>query len=208
MIVTLTGPSCAGKTTLENMLCAHGCVKAISTTTRPMRNGEVNGESYYFVSREQFAAEAMRGNFVESVGFNGHHYGLSAAEVNRLREQGKIIVVVCEPLGASMVSDYCEAHSIPHFKVFVNAKPEVIAERFLSRFASELEADRVGYTNQLVDTYASRLAVMMSQERAWVTYATSHAKPYDMVLDSFDERNDKAVVEEILHFARATKEAA
>lgn len=208
MIITLTGPSCAGKTTLEEMLRQRGCVKAISTTTRPIRKGEVNGESYYFMSKDEFRANVIFGKFVEHVEFDGNSYGLATFEVKRLMAQDKTIVVVCEPHGAAQVAEFCGANSIPLLSVFISASPEVIGERFLSRFAGELEVDRVGYTNQLVDTYARRMASMMTVEREWVEGAKDGSAAYDMIVSRFDESTSESVVQSILTRVERAKEAA
>lgn len=55
-IVTITGPSCAGKTTLADQLVKeHDFVRLITTTTRPSRVGERLGVDYHFVTHDEFA---------------------------------------------------------------------------------------------------------------------------------------------------------
>lgn len=51
-LVTLTGPSCTGKSTVARKLVELGFVELISTTTRTPRQGEVEGVHYYFRSKE------------------------------------------------------------------------------------------------------------------------------------------------------------
>jgi guanylate kinase len=59
----------------------------ISCTTRPMREGEINGINYYFLTKEEFLLKAVRGHMIEKAYFNGWHYGtsydtLSADKIN------------------------------------------------------------------------------------------------------------------------------
>lgn len=65
MLVILCGKSSCGKDTLEKMLKQSGFEPIVSTTTRPMREGEVEGREYYFVSREQFLAKLDAGQMLE-----------------------------------------------------------------------------------------------------------------------------------------------
>jgi guanylate kinase len=54
-LITLTGPSCAGKTTLEDRLIKAGFDRVISNTTRAPRRGEIDGVHYHFRTPEWFA---------------------------------------------------------------------------------------------------------------------------------------------------------
>ena len=54
-------------------------------TTRPKRDGEIDGREYYFVeSREEMEREIHEGRFVEAGKFGGNLYGTSLADVNRV----------------------------------------------------------------------------------------------------------------------------
>lgn len=191
MILTLTGPSCAGKSTLENLLVERGFAKAISTTTRPMREGEVNGDNYYFVPVGTFEVMQTCGQFVESVAFGGNYYGLSVNEVERLLELGKPIVVVCEPVGQKQVAEFCNHKGWKLYSVFVDNPPEVIAERFLSRHVCDLT---FGHDREAVNkAYASRLAEMMTTEALWRDEARERPSLYDLRLRRFDAKNSPEV---------------
>lgn len=199
MIVTLTGPSCAGKTTLEGMLVKRGLVRAISTTTRPMRAGDANGESYYFVSRDLFEHGVSTGRFVENVEFGGNYYGLSVPEVMRLKELGQPIVVVCEPIGQKQIAAWCKANDMPMLSVFVDNPPEVIAERFLGRFAEET-IDGLGIDGKTIATYSRRLKEMMTTERGWRDEAY-RSEIYKLRIAEFNERNGNDMADIIANIA-------
>lgn len=64
--VILTGPVCSGKTTLADHMVAHGYKKIMTYTTRPPRDGEVDGLHYRFVSNGTFDFMRSGGFFAES----------------------------------------------------------------------------------------------------------------------------------------------
>ena len=73
----VSGPSGVGKTTLvEELVKLHPEIKiSISATTRPKRNGEVDGESYYFLNRDRFEKLAKKDEFIEYTENYGNYYG-------------------------------------------------------------------------------------------------------------------------------------
>lgn len=202
-IIILTGPSCAGKTTLETMLKGEGFVAAISTTTRSPRAGEVDGQTYYFVTPERFNAIREEGGLVESVEFNGNCYGLSKAEVERISSYGAPLVVVCEPHGRDQIINFCNREGWEYHSVYVGNPEEVIAERFLKRVIIEV-GKKPESVEQIVKVNASRLATMMTVERAWVVEAFFQRQmpdgdfPYDRILTEFNAENAEKVVEDIV----------
>ena len=71
MITILTGKSGSGKDTLLNELVRRETFKPIiSTTSRPMRNGETEGKEYYFVSKEEFIKRIEEDKFLEYRSYN------------------------------------------------------------------------------------------------------------------------------------------
>jgi guanylate kinase len=192
MIVTLTGPSCAGKSTLEKMLVKLGFSNAISTTTRKPRVGDVDGESYYFVDRQAFEDGIKAGAFVENVEFGGNYYGLAVAEVKRLKKIGKPIVVVCEPIGQKQIAAWCKANDYPLFAVFVDNPELVVSQRFLTRLADETWGMSSDDILKITDSYARRLKEMMTTERGWVAEAWA-SEIYNLRLSEFNEANGDEV---------------
>lgn len=200
LIITLTGPTCAGKSTLEDMLMQVGFAGVISTTTRPPRAGEKTGEDYYFIDYGTFDEMFDDGQFVEAVTFNGHWYGVTKAEVERITLQGKPIVVVCEPNGREQIKRYCEDHGWDFYAVFVNAPDQVIAERFVRRLLSE---ERTLFNEEkLIKTFASRMKMMMTTERGWILDACTYAGTYDFNISRFDEEVQSAIVDHLVGVAR------
>lgn len=207
ILTTLTGPSCAGKSTLETMMAKHGCLKAVSTTTRNPRAGEKHGSDYYFVSREEFDEF----EFVERVRFGDFSYGVSVTELERLFAICDHVVLVCEPTGARQIRRYSlRRNDIELRQVFVDNPESVINERFLQRMATDLERAKLENDNshlQVIRIYARRMSVMSTTEREWreTAYGRAHpARPhaefkYDQIIERFDESNCNQIVANLLN---------
>lgn len=202
ILVTLTGPSCSGKSTLEKLLKGRGFTSLISVTTRKPRAGEVDGVSYYFLDHDEFAALERAGELVEQVEFNGNRYGVTKSEMNRAYETGMQVVVVVDPHGAFQYRQYVERR--PEWKIlslFVNAPPETIARRFLDRFRQDIEAGNC----KSLESYPSRLAEMMTTEREWTEFQHSLSGQYDVWFDNFDGDATSPTVEFVVSHVDAIK---
>lgn len=82
-MIILVGASASGKTEIAKILARkYGIAKAITHTTRDMRDGERNGVDYFFVSKDEFAILAKQNAFVETTLYNGNNYGCSKSQVN------------------------------------------------------------------------------------------------------------------------------
>lgn len=81
-ILCLLGLSGSGKTTLEQYFKNLGCHKVTSHATRKIRNGEIDGEDYYFISEEEFDSMHKSGKFCEVGGKYGGRYGVSWDEIS------------------------------------------------------------------------------------------------------------------------------
>jgi len=187
-LTTLTGPSCAGKSTLECMMVERGCAKAISTTTRSPRAGEVDGVDYYFVSKERFASMKLCNMFVEHVEFGEHSYGLSVPELNRLYTLSNHVVVVCEPVGASQIKSWARSQpGVVLTSVFVDNPSQVIADRFLRRVVQDAINSNGSAMNSVITSYSKRMAMMIDMEPTWRN--ASSEITYDLTFKTFDESN-------------------
>lgn len=93
-ILVLSGPSGAGKSSLIKKIEADiGSYHfSISTTTRPMREGEIEGVHYYFVTKEQFEKDIAEENFLEYALVHGNYYGTSIKPVKKALKEGKLVI--------------------------------------------------------------------------------------------------------------------
>ena len=78
IIFTLTGPSGSGKTTLANIFKEKYGEQLVSYTSRPQRPEELDGEDYYFVTKEQ--ALELKKESVEFTEYNNNYYGVEKTE--------------------------------------------------------------------------------------------------------------------------------
>jgi guanylate kinase len=200
VIITLTGPSCAGKSTLERMLVDKGFWRVISHTTRAPRPGEQHEKDYFFVSKSEFKRLQQQGRFVEWANFGGNFYGASALQFEYPLSRGKNVVVVMEPEGIKQFQAAAKERGWRYASLFINNPLSVIADRYILRV---LQAAREVEEGEMPDPkpHAKRLAAMLDQERQWVLEAKS-SDLYDVILDSFDETNAQTIVKFVLNLTK------
>jgi len=106
-ILVLSGPSGAGKSSLikkvEDKIGAF--YFSISTTTRPMRDGEVDGIHYHFVSQEEFKQDIEDENFLEYALVHGNYYGTSIKPVKEALKKGEIVIFDIDVQGHDAVQN-------------------------------------------------------------------------------------------------------
>ena len=100
--VILSAPSGGGKTTIARMLLGKrpDLGYSVSCTTRAPRPGEMAGRDYYFMSRAEFIAKREQGAFAESAEVHGNLYGTLKAEVERVMNGGRHVVMDIDVQGA------------------------------------------------------------------------------------------------------------
>jgi len=101
----ITGPSGVGKGTLvSQLLVRHPSIwLSVSATTRAPRPGDVEGESYFFLSRERFEQQVEAGGFLEWAEFAGNLYGTPREPVERQLALGRPVLLEIELEGARQV---------------------------------------------------------------------------------------------------------
>ena len=104
-VLVLSGPSGAGKSSLINKIKDDigECYFSISTTTRPIRDGEVHGVHYYFVSKEEFTKDVEDDNFLEYAVVHGNYYGTSLKPVKKALHEGKLVLFDIDVQGNNAV---------------------------------------------------------------------------------------------------------
>lgn len=106
-ILVLSGPSGAGKSSLikkiEDKIGAF--YFSISTTTRPMREGEIEGVHYHFVNKEEFQKDIEEEHFLEYALVHGNYYGTSIKPVKEALKEGKIVIFDIDVQGHDAVQN-------------------------------------------------------------------------------------------------------
>lgn len=198
-IITVTGPSCSGKSTLTNMLVNTGkFTEVVSTTTRPPRATDIDGVNYHFVTREEFEQIEM----LETVEFNGNLYGGSVAEFEEKFQSGLTPVIVVEPNGMNQINTNAKDKGWRVVNVFVDIDPELQAERFLGRFLSDYreiltQGDDSKYVKFMTE-YCKRFASMQSVESKWYEmYLKGQMPNSNLYISRFDKDNEQQILDTV-----------
>ena len=90
LLIVVSGPSGTGKGTVCGKLLAETpqLAYSISATTRQPREGEVDGQNYYFLTREQFETEIAAGGFLEYADVYGNYYGTPLKKLEERLQAG------------------------------------------------------------------------------------------------------------------------
>ncbi|CUU81187.1 guanylate kinase [Campylobacter hyointestinalis] len=93
-ILILSGPSGSGKSTLLSKLMKEfdGIYFSISSTTRSIREGEIAGVSYHYISEDEFKKGIDEGKFLEWAQVHKNYYGTSLEPVEAALKAGKIVI--------------------------------------------------------------------------------------------------------------------
>ena len=109
LLIVVSGPSGTGKGTVCGKLLAETpqLAYSISATTRQPRDGEVDGENYYFLTREKFEAEIEAGGFLEYADVYGNYYGTPLKKIEERLQAGQDILLEIDTQGALSVMEKC-----------------------------------------------------------------------------------------------------
>jgi guanylate kinase len=104
-ILVLSGPSGAGKSSLLNKVIGDlgECYFSISTTTRPIRDGEIDGVHYHFVDEDEFKNDMEDELFLEYAVVHGNYYGTSIKPVKEALKAGKLVIFDIDVQGNSTI---------------------------------------------------------------------------------------------------------
>jgi guanylate kinase len=104
-LAVLSGPAGVGKSTVVSHLRRHEprIWHSVSVTTRPIRPGEVDGDSYRFVDDAEFAAMVDRDELLEHASYAGNLYGTPRAAVAEHLAAGDLVLLEIEIQGARQV---------------------------------------------------------------------------------------------------------
>ena len=106
-LIILTGPSGVGKGTVVKEILGKdkNIWLSISATTREPREGEKEGENYYFLNQEKFKKMIEKNLFLEWAQFAGNYYGTPFSSVNEKIEKGFTVLLEIEVEGAKQIKE-------------------------------------------------------------------------------------------------------
>lgn len=140
MIVVLLGKTSSGKDTVCNQLIQKGYKKLVTYTTRPMRPGEVQDETYHFISKEEFETLISKGFFAEYTSYDAKKgtwlYGSAYDDY----ESESDLIVILNPSGYEQILKNLNKEDITSFYIYSNIK--TIKNRLKKRGDKKEEAAR------------------------------------------------------------------
>ena len=117
LMLVLSSPSGAGKTTLSRMLLTteRNIELSISVTTRPRRRGEINGRHYHFIDRNLFDELRKNGDLLEYAEVFGNFYGTPRKPVEKALKQGRDVLFDVDWQGTKQLRKHAPADLVSVF---------------------------------------------------------------------------------------------
>jgi guanylate kinase len=186
LMLVLSSPSGAGKTTLSRLLLRSDrkVELSISVTTRPKRRGEINGRDYHFIDRARFDAMVARGELLEWAEVFGHYYGTPRQPVSKALQAGRDVLFDIDWQGTQQLRE--------------TARTDLVSVFILPPTAKELEHRLKRRAQDSTSVIGSRMAK--------ATGEMSHWPEYDYVVVNRDKRHAFAELRAILAAERLKRE--
>ena len=139
MMIVLSSPSGAGKTTLAKKIAKHNpqFIISISHTTRKPRPHEINGKDYHFISKEEFNSLVKKNSFFEHANIFDNHYGTQKKPVLELLSYGKDVLFDIDWQGTQQLKQINNLSIVTIFILPPNI--QALKERLLNRHKGQKE---------------------------------------------------------------------
>jgi|SRR5215467_1060115 guanylate kinase len=186
LMLVLSSPSGAGKTTLSRLLLRadRNVDLSISVTTRPKRRGEINGRDYHFIDRARFDAMVARGELLEWAEVFGHRYGTPRQPVTKALQAGRDVLFDIDWQGTQQLHE--------------KARTDLVSVFILPPTAKELGRRLKRRAQDSKTVIGSRMAKAAGE--------MSHWPEYDYVIVNRDKRQAFAELRAILAAERLKRE--
>ena len=172
-LITITAPTCSGKTFLIERLQSLGFNRIVGFTTRKQRASEVDGVDYYFITVEDAHRLDKEGKLAETASFRGNMYGVTHAEMAGKMDGEMAPVIILEPQGLKSYEKICVEQGWDIFKIYVTVPEATKLDRLNRRTAADLlDADNEDEILSIVKTHTSRVTSITGEERTWQTQNT------------------------------------
>jgi len=186
LMLVLSSPSGAGKTTLSRMLLkADGHIDlSVSVTTRPQRPGEVDGRDYHFIDMVRFESMVKSGKLLEWAEVFGHRYGTPRIPVEKALRAGRDVLFDIDWQGTQQLRE--------------KARDDLVSVFILPPSATELQ--------RRLERRAQDSRAIIAGRMAKAAGEMSHWPEYDYVIVNRDKRDAFAEVRAILAAERLKRE--
>ena len=181
LLLVLSSPSGAGKTTLSKRLLATDASLgvSVSVTTRAPRPGEVDGREYHFISPDEFTRRETAGELLEWAHVHGNRYGTPRGPVEEALAAGRDMLFDIDWQGAQQIREKLAGDVVSVFILPPTGKalekrlvsraqdaPEVVARR-VAAAASEIahwpEYDYVIVNGQIEESFAALSSIVTAE---------------------------------------------
>ena len=126
IMVILSSPSGAGKTTLVNLLSERkGFVTSISHTTRPPRSNEIDGKDYHFINNEKFEKMISNNEFLEHAKVFKNLYGTTKSNIFEKLDKGKNVIFDIDWQGTRQIVSQNLKHKLLTFFILPPSREEL-----------------------------------------------------------------------------------
>lgn len=141
MLTIITGKSGSGKSTIVKELKKYGFHPILTTTTRPMREGETQDVDYHFSSEDDFLEKVKQNYFVEYKSYNTKfgtwYYGSAREDIIKAGDKD---IIILTPNGyRDLLKEY---PNLKHRLIYIYVNNQTIKNRLLKRGDKKEEADR------------------------------------------------------------------
>jgi guanylate kinase len=186
LMLVLSSPSGAGKTTLSRLLLnADRHVElSVSVTTRPQRRGEIDGRDYHFIDLARFEAMVKSGRLLEWAEVFGHRYGTPRQPVEKALRAGRDVLFDIDWQGTQQLRE--------------KARDDLVSVFILPPTAKELE--------RRLERRAQDSRVIIGARMAKAAGEMSHWPEYDYVIVNREKKDAFAEVRAILAAERLKRE--
>ena len=185
LMLVLSSPSGAGKTTISRMLLERDSAlsMSVSSTTRPIRPGEEDGRDYHFVDPTEFNLMINRQEFLEHAKVFGNYYGTLRSAVEGALAGGSDVIFDIDWQGAQQLSQVAGGDLV---RVFILPPSTEELDRRLHTRAQDSD-----------EVVASRMAKAADE--------MSHWAEYDFIVINEDVEKSVAQVQAILTAERSRR---
>ena len=186
LMLVLSSPSGAGKTTLSRLLLRadRNVDLSISVTTRPRRSGEINGRDYHFIDRARFDDMVAGGELLEWAEVFGHRYGTPRQPVIKALQAGRDVLFDIDWQGTQQLRE--------------KARTDLVSVFVLPPTTKELERRLKQRAQDSKSVIGSRMAKAAGE--------MSHWPEYDYVIVNRDKRQAFAELRAIIAAERLKRE--
>jgi guanylate kinase len=186
LMLVLSSPSGAGKTTLSRMLRDRepDLQMSVSVTTRPKRPGEVAGADYHFIDPTEFNLRMNRQELLESAKVFGHYYGTPRGPVEAALAAGKDVLFDIDWQGTQQLAE--------------RAPEDLVSIFILPPSTRELERRLRARAQDSAEEVARRMAKAADE--------MSHWAEYDYIIVNRDLASSLSQIQAILQAERLRRE--